>query len=368
MNHRHLVAVPDPHAGIDEPTQARGTPSAAARLDRPVIVHVAGRTDDVPRLAPVTRALEDTGSFAQVVLDAGADGPTAGALADFAVPAQVRRVAVPAGSDGQRVAALLDAMDRELCSAAPAALAVHAAGETALAAALAAARHRLPLIRVGRAASAAPRSAQVIERLADLLFVPDRGSFGALVHRGIGPERIAVVGEPLADAVRNAAGAAAARDPRVVRRLRARRYVLAVFSGGFAPPESARALLALAEHLPLVVELSAAIAADWQAAGVLPPLEAAWAASAGRGGFAERVSLTRSAGAVITDSETVGEVAALLGVKCHLTAAEDPWAIATVRPPAHPHVRRAVPACDGRAGARVAAAMVANFALIRTGR
>src|SRR5262249_35720666 len=98
-------------------------------------------------------------------------------------------------------------------------------------------------------------------------------------------------------------------------------------------------------------------------------------------GFVERLSLERAAGAIVTDSRRVQEEAAALGIRCYvpgepdrrlradtggttLGLGDDPWALATVTPAGNPPTPCAIPLWDGRAGARVAAVLVANFARV----
>jgi hypothetical protein len=353
MTARHLTIVP---SSPDPAAAAEPLPHAVAD-GLPLVEHVIGRLDDVPRLAAVACAVQQTGSFSQLVLDASADGGVTPALADLAVPVAVRRLVMPACVGAHRVGELLEAVDAALRDADPVAVMVHGDDDAALAGALAAARRALPLVRVHPAAEPAPPAVEAVQRVADLLLVPDDSSASALARRGIAPERVVVVGDPLPDAVRLAARAAAARKPPAGGRVRPGRYVFAVLAGPSAPPETARALRALERREPLVVELSPALAAAWDAAGVLAPLAAV--SAAGGGGFARRVSLVRSAGAVITDSDTTREIAELLGVECHA-----PAQAGGLRLPPLPGARRPVSYLvrEGRAAERVAATMVANFA------
>ena len=110
------------------------------------------------------------------------------------------------------------------------------------------------------------------------------------------------------------------------------------------------------------------------AAGVLcgPPL-----------GYLDFLSLQSGAGAVVTDSGTVQEETSALGVRCytlrgldrardHAHARHQRAARATTRAtsptcgwPPGPPTPSAIPLWDGRAAARVADALVANYALVR---
>jgi UDP-N-acetylglucosamine 2-epimerase (non-hydrolysing) len=328
-----------------------------AASDAGLVVHVLSGPEAVPRLAGVAWALADTGVLAQVVFDAGSSGA---ALAELAVPAAVRELGVAAESDGRRLGGLLEAVHVELATVAPAAVVVHGDDDAALAGALAAARQGVPLARVGRTAGA-DRFARVIERLADLLLVHDEHDVGALVARGIPRGRIRVAGDPLADALRRAGQDVAARGAARRAGVRPGRYVLVTIDDPASPPALADALSVLAARVPLILQLAPELAAAWDAAAALAPLAESAAAPAAACGFAERVSLVRSAAAVITDSALVRETAALLGVRCH----EPSPAVAGLRLRGAHRPLRVAPTRDGRAGARVAEAVLANFVRLR---
>ena len=98
-------------------------------------------------------------------------------------------------------------------------------------------------------------------------------------------------------------------------------------------------------------------------------------------GYLDFLSLQAGAGAIVTDSGGVQEEASALGVSCftfrpnterpvtlthgtNVLLGDDPAEIADVRPATHPPTPCAIPLWDGRAGERVADALIANYALV----
>jgi UDP-N-acetylglucosamine 2-epimerase (non-hydrolysing) len=331
--------------------------AAIASADGAVLVHVSDAAEHAPRVAPVVQALESTGIFNQVVLDLASEPGTARILSELSATAAVVRVPVA-----------LDAIRAELACTRSIAVVLHGSGHAALIAALAAVRERLSVVRVG---GGEPLSGieRAISRLADLHLASGHDEARALRAR-VAPERVHVVGNPLIDAVRVHARAAAARAEWRRHGVVPRSFVLAVLP---QPPagELRAALAALAARVPVVLETGVG-AADLGSPG---------AVAVRTPGFVEHLSLLRGAGAVVTDSPRVQEEAAVLGVRCYalgepgsrvraevggttvaLAAAAE---VAAVRPDPGADTPCVIPLWDGRAGARIASVLVANFARLR---
>jgi UDP-N-acetylglucosamine 2-epimerase len=140
---------------------------------------------------------------------------------------------------------------------------------------------------------------------ADIVFVADEA---AAVPTS--PERIRMVGDPLADAVRRYARPAAARAAWERLGVESRGYVLAIVTAEEVHPRIAAALAALAADSPLLV-LAPAARSDG-----LKPVRQAGGTLVGAAGFVDRLSLQRGAGVIVTDSDRVRREAAALGVRC----------------------------------------------------
>jgi UDP-N-acetylglucosamine 2-epimerase (non-hydrolysing) len=308
--------------------------SAIAQADGAVIAHLASRHEDLSRIAAVSWALARSNAFEQIVLDVAPQRGAERMLAGLGVEAAVVRPDAPSG--------LLEAVRAELAGVRSIALVVYADDGDALAGALAAARLGLSVVRIG----GAPRddgASRAVVRLADLQLV--FGDEDALALHGRVPrERIHVVGNPAIDVVRRFAQQAAARAAWREIGAEPGTYVLAVLEG--ALPVTGLDELAARETLVIEAAPGGAVAAGTRVVGPL--------------GYVDHLSLVRSAGAVVTTSARVRDEAAALGVSSYASGAEVPPLASTARPA--PNV---IPLWDGRAGARVARVVIANFARVR---
>jgi hypothetical protein len=318
------------------PTPREWQRALRAQHDGGLVVHVCGDVEDAPRIAGAAWPLARTGAFDQVVLDAGTRPGAERELRELDASASVRRL--------DRTRGLGEAIGAELAELACLAVVVHADDEAALHAAIAASRRGISLVRVGPL-DAGGGVARAIRRLADLLLVdaehdPDRLR---------SPERVHAVGNPLIDAVRRCSREAVARAEWKRLDAQPRRFVLAVLSGPAALSRHAGALDRLAARVPLVIEAPSGA-------------RIAGATHVGRLGFVARLSLERAAGAIVTDSRRVEEESAVLGIRCHRLGDA---ALAEIQPEENAPTPSVIPLSDGRAGARAAEVLVANFARVR---
>jgi UDP-N-acetylglucosamine 2-epimerase (non-hydrolysing) len=312
MSEPHLRGLPTPPGAGEDPS-GHWLDRASVRNDGEGLIHVVAGAAIAPRVAPVVWALAEVGAFAQRVLTSGTRGAELHEL-------DVREGVIELGSEG-----LMDALTRELVARRPVAVLVHGEGEAALAASIAAARHGLGLVRIGRASDGSAMS-RAVARLADLILVPDEEEATALSEQKVAPERVHIVGSPLIGAVRRYTREAAEREAYRERGLEHERYALLVHTGA-TPPE-----LGEDPGLPLLT------------------------IAAGSMGFVERLSLERSAALILSDDERTLEEAAALGVQCRAIGA-------LTSAPTSP----AIPLWDGRAGSRIAEVVVANFARVSLG-
>lgn len=315
----------------DLPAPARPAPPARRPVPRHegrVVVHLAARPEDVPRVAAVTWAIRATGAFDQLVLLTGAARAAEPTLDELAMPALVHGVA---GSG----AGLADALGDELAPQPGACLLLYSAGHDAAAAALVAARRDLGVVWLagpgaGERSVAAP--VRLVRRLADHVLARTDHDADALRAR-CGAERLHVVGDPLLDAVRRCRREATARAVWRRHGLSRHGYLLAVLS---RPETTLGAEPAL--RVPTVVGTTCA------QPGALDLT-----------GFVDRLSLAGGAAAIATDSEDVRDEAAALGVSCHVIGDDPGLDLAGPAPVALP---------GAGSSERVAAVVVANFARV----
>lgn len=308
--------------------------AATVQSDGSIVVHVCGGHESLPSVAATSWAIARCNAFEQVVLDLAPEPGAAAALSELGAAGAVRRL--------DASAVLQDVLAGMRCAA----VLVHDDGDASLAAALASARLGISLVRIG--ASVGDHGvARAIVRLADLQLVFGDDDARALQAR-VPLERIYVVGNPVVDVIRRFGQAATARAAWRALNVEPGRYVLAVLAGG----ESVPGLVQLASRRRLVVEAPA----SWDAGDVL----AAGARVVRAPRYVDHLSLLRSAATALTDSSRVRAEAAALGVACHALG-DDLGALADADQ-AEPKV---IPLWDGRAGARIARVLVANFARVR---
>jgi UDP-N-acetylglucosamine 2-epimerase len=333
---------------------------ATPHADGGRIVHVGGECDDAPRIAAAAIAIDTAGVFEQLVVDAAPESACAPVLAELGAGVAVRRLVA-------RPADALGAFEAELSASSCVAVVVYADHDVALVAALAAARRGVAVVRVGGAV-AASGPGRAIARLADLHLMfgePDAEAMRARRPHG----RVRVIGNPLVDVVRRCARDAGERAERRRYGVSPRGYVLAQLTG-VPEPRAVAALARLAERTPLLVDASG----GW--AGIaLPPR----ARRVGAHGVVARLSLARTAGAIVTDSPRAQEEAAAIGVRCHSFGAAaaaaggatirrtSPGELGGVLPRGNAPTPCAVPYWDGHAGARLAAALGVSYARLRLG-
>jgi UDP-N-acetylglucosamine 2-epimerase (non-hydrolysing) len=364
--------------------------------ERPVLaLVVAGRADAVT-LAPVFSAAAATGCFRAVILNIGGPSSRAGVdelLADLGLPQPELELEAALGSDVVETAHALAAAERTLTSLHPAAVVISRASNWALGFGMAATKLGFPVARVEAGLRerdwSVPEEVNrvLLDTMSDTLFATTAQSAANLRAEGAGLGRVELVGSTAIDTLRRVLPDARRRE--VWRRygLSCGTYVLVTMHHTANVSDDERlariveALAELATRVPVVFPMHPRTRAQLEpmgdahrllAAGVIcgPPLR-----------YADFLSLQAGAGAVVTDSSTVQEEATALGVACftlrgstervetlthgtNVLLSADPRDIADVRPAAL-GATPLIPYWDGRAGARIAETLVANYALVR---
>jgi UDP-N-acetylglucosamine 2-epimerase (non-hydrolysing) len=227
----------------------------------------------------------------------------------------------------------------------------------------------------------------LLDRLADTLFAPTQQALDTLRGEGVDSARAQFAGSTAVDSLRRAERTARGRE--AWRRFGLERggYVLVTLHRPANVDDDERlariveALAALALEVPVVFPLHPRTRRRLEPMGDAHRLLAAGVLCGPPLAYLDFLSLQSGAGAVVTDSGTVQEESSALGLRCftlrstteravtltHGTNAllDDPRDLAEVRPSAAGPTPAAIPLWDGRAGERIAAALVANYALVR---
>jgi UDP-N-acetylglucosamine 2-epimerase (non-hydrolysing) len=361
------------------------------------VVHVVATRPDAVKLAPVYAALERRQAFRQAVLHTGqhAGDAMVGAIFEaVGLPEPERSLDTGAGTHGVQTARALAAGEEALLELEPAVVLVAGGANSALGCALAAVKLNLPVARLEAGLRAFDWSLPeevnrvLIDTLADTLFAPSEQAAENLRAEGAGAGRVHVVGTTAIDSLRRAERTARARAAWREHGVEAGGYVLVTLHRAANVDDDRRlayiveALAKLAEDVPVVFPLHPRTRARLEPMGDAHRLAAAGVRCTPPLGYLDFLSLEAGAGAVVTDSGTVQEETSALGVPCftlrsatertvtlsHGTNAllgDDPRDITDVRPSGRAPTPCAIPLWDGRAGERVADALVANYALVR---
>jgi UDP-N-acetylglucosamine 2-epimerase (non-hydrolysing) len=303
-----LVPPEPPEAESREPTRG------GARL-----AYVVDTSADLLRLAPIRAALERDGlSPVAIHVDPALGAPPGreALAAELALPEPDRRVVPGAGEPTARLGGVIDAIERALEDEHPDVLLLAGDGDVMLAAALAAVRLGIAVVRVDaglRRRDWTDRrdvNARLADHAADVLLTQCPDAAANLESEGCDPARLHYVGSTLVDVVRRWGGAAARRAVWQRWGLPHGGYVLVSLRD--APQQRpldgplADGSLELSRRCPVVIDASG-LAAGPLATGVILtcPL-----------GFVDRLSLLRAARAVVTDRDDVPEQASALGIPC----------------------------------------------------
>jgi UDP-N-acetylglucosamine 2-epimerase (non-hydrolysing) len=369
---------------IPMPTSRDG--GASERTARTTVLHAVGDDDGLVEIASVVAALERRACFRQLVINAGEET----AVGAPGVTEVHRRLGIGRGSHAERTAEMLVGFERVLLEQRPEIVLVTGDDDAALAAALAAAKLDIAVGHIGAGLRSwdwtLPEEVNrsVIDRLSDTLFTPSTDAGTHLLEEGIPDGRIHRVGNTRIDMLRryeaHARTRAAWRDHGVDER----DYTLVALQrpASIAPADR---LERIARHLEEVARDSTVLLlVHPRTREVLESVSARLAAAgvrqASAAGYLDALSLEAGAGAIVTDAGAVQDEASALGVPCYtlqpttartvtlthgtnVLLGDDPAALESVRPTGWAPTPAAIPLWDGRAGERIAEALVANYTL-----
>jgi UDP-N-acetylglucosamine 2-epimerase (non-hydrolysing) len=354
------------------------------------VLHVTGARPNFPKAAPVLRALTARG-VPQLLVHTGQhydEQMFEVFFRQLGLPEPDINLGVGSGSHARQTAAIMTGIEDVLTERRPAMVVVYGDVNSTVAAALVAAKLRIPVAHV----EAGLRSfdptmpeevnRMVTDRLSDLLLATSADAVAHLGNEGVPADRIHLVGNPMIDTLLanlDRFDADAARAAHGV----PDRYVVATLHrpGNVDRPDDAAALVkslhAVADQVELVLPLHPRGRAGLRAAGlfdhsgvrVVDPL-----------GYVEFLGLVREAAAVVTDSGGVQEETTVLGVPCltvrpnterpvtitHgtnrlVTRERLPEAVEAALRAGRPESWPTPPLWDGHAGERIAGVLAADL-------
>lgn len=352
------------------------------------VVHVTGARPNFPKAAPVMRELESLGVDQRLVhTGQHYDEAMCGIFfRQLALRKPDVDLNVRSGSHASQTAAIMTGLEH-LFTQQPGLVVVYGDVNSTVAAALVAAKLRVPVAHVEAGLRSFDRSMPeevnriVTDRLSDLLFATSEDAVEQLILEGEAPHKIHFVGNPMIDSLLGNLDRFDVAKIRHDLQLPAQFVVATLHRPGNVDEDKDVAELvesfhAVADDVTVVLPLHPRGRARLAAAGMfthpkvlgLEPL-----------GYVEFLSLVRGALAVITDSGGVQEETTFLGVPCftlrpnterpvtishgtnHLvTRADLPFVVRQSRLPQQQTGHPIPPLWDGRSGSRIAA-VIAKF-------
>jgi UDP-N-acetylglucosamine 2-epimerase (non-hydrolysing) len=288
------------------------------------VMHVVGARPNMPKAAPVIRALSARGVRQQVV-NTGQhyhDAMSAAMMSAVGMPTPDIDLAVGSGSHALQTAAILSAIEPVLVQHRPALVIVYGDVNSTLATALAAVKLHIPVAHVeaGLRSHDTTMPEEINRRLVDhmcnLLLVTSPDAWPNLRAEGLADERVVEVGNPMIDSVVRA---------QQVGDFAARRTALGL-TGDFAlatihrpsnvdDPAAAAAMLAvlrdIAMRLPVVLPLHPRSQRALTTARELPGVRVVEPLA-----YSDFLAALEGARLVLTDSGGVQEESSYLGVPC----------------------------------------------------
>lgn len=348
-----------------------------------LVLHVVGARPNLPKAAPVVRALAEKG-VSQRLVHTGQHYDRQLSEVFFSqldLPEPELNLGVGSGSHAQQTAAIMVKFEQRLLARRPELVVVYGDVNSTLAAALVAAKLHVPVAHVEAGLRSFDPSMPeevnrvVTDRLSDLLFATSPEAAANLGREGVEPGRVYLVGNPMIDPLLANLHRLDPADARSAHGLMGFYAVATLHRPANVDDEVEVAALVKALHqvceaVPVVLPLHPRGRRALEAAGmfthpgvrVTEPL-----------GYLDFLSLVRGAAVVITDSGGVQEETTVLGVPCltvrpnterpvtishgtnRLVTRENlPYAVTECLAAGRPDTWPVPPLWDGRAGERIA--------------
>jgi UDP-N-acetylglucosamine 2-epimerase (non-hydrolysing) len=292
------------------------------------IISIVGARPNFMKLAPLVRALQKRSTVHHVVVHTGqhydAEMST-DFFRDLGITPPEQNLGVGSGSHAEQTAAVMVKLEPILLARRPELVLVYGDVNSTMAAALVAAKLRIPVghveagLRSGDWSMPEEINRVVTDRVAHLLFTPSRDASANLRREGVPEERVHFVGNVMIDTLVASLPAARARNAPARYRVQDGRYLLVTLHrpSNVDEPERLRQLMAslgaLSVDVPVLFpahprtrarleETNGRPSTGVQVLGPLP--------------YLDMLSLTTSAAAVVTDSGGLQEETSYLGVPC----------------------------------------------------
>ena len=289
------------------------------------LMHVVGARPNFPKLAPVHRAARDMG-LEQVILHTGQhydETLSEGFFAELEIPAPALNLEVGSGTHAVQTARVMERIEPVVQKERPDWIVVYGDVNSTLAAALVAAKVRVPVAHVEAGLRSHDRSMPeeinriVTDRLADLLLTPSRDADAALRAEGEPENEIVFVGNVMIDTLLHALPTARRTGFRERIRANGSRVIVTLHRPSNVDDPGRLvaimgALREIAEERPVLFPAHPRTASRLAGARI----DAGQVRMLSPVSYLEMVNLLEGAHAVITDSGGVQEETTVLGVPC----------------------------------------------------
>lgn len=307
-------------------------PSAPLHQGVPVVDLVGGARPNFMKLASVFQALKSGGLLHPRIIHTGQHYDDAMSRVFFdqlGLPEPYVHLGVGSGPHGAQTVKMLHLYEAHLLRDRPAATVVFGDVNSTVACALAASKLLVPVVHVEAGLRSHDRGMPeeinriVTDHLADLLLVTEESGVEQLLHEGVDPERVRLVGNTMIDTLRRFLPEARARARCAEHGMTPRAYaLLSLHRPANVDDESVlRKLIGcaqdLAEQLPVLFPVHPRTRRRCEAFGIpLSDQGASRLKAIPPEGYIENLSLMADAGVVLTDSGGMQQEAAELGVPC----------------------------------------------------
>lgn len=323
------------------PTFSPGEPPARVLRQGPVrgacynrapvrkVLHVVGARPNFMKIAPVMRALSGSATIRQVLIHTGQHYDERMArifFEELEIPTPDRDLGVGSGSQAEQTAAVLTRFEKVVAEERPDLVVVVGDVNSTLAAALVAAKARVPVAHVEAGLRSFDRSMPeeinriVTDRLSSLLLTPSRDADANLAREGMPAESIHFVGNVMIDTLLRERAKAPWEAVRARLAVEERAFALLTLhrpSNVDEPAAFARILERLrpvADRFPILFPIHPRTARRLAESGLEPASR--FLRTVEPLGYREFLALMDHAALVLTDSGGIQEETTVLGVPC----------------------------------------------------
>ena len=317
--------------GSRSATDAVGSSTMLLGVPTTTIVEVAAARPNFMKVAPIHRAAAHSSAIEPILVHAGQHYDAAMSavfFSDLGLPEPDIHLAIGSGSHAEQTARVLTRLERHLVRLRPAAVLVVGDVNSTLAAALCAAKLRIPVVHVEAGLRSGDRQMPeeinrvMTDAISEVLFAPSQDAVENLLREGHPEERINMVGNVMIDSLEAILPKTEASSVLRALALEPRGFFLATLHrpSNVDRPKRLAHLVEVFESasqlLPLVFVVHPRTMEPLLSSGGYERLSRAGVRLVEPLGYLDFLALERASAAVLTDSGGLQEETTVLGVPC----------------------------------------------------